>query len=66
MATGLRRIKTTNSSLHYQTQLYLRDLIENGTYVPGQKFPSEESLQSSWEFPGPPCARRFTTCRQKA
>jgi GntR family transcriptional regulator len=42
MASGLRRIKTTNASLHQQTQLYLRDLIENGTYVPGQKFPSEE------------------------
>ncbi len=41
MASGLRRIKTTNASLHYQAQLYLRDLIENGTYVPGQKFPSE-------------------------
>ena len=42
MASELRRIKTTNASLHYQAQLYLRDLIENGTYVPGQKFPSEE------------------------
>jgi GntR family transcriptional regulator len=41
MASGLRRIKTTNASLHHQAQLYLRDLIENGTYVPGQKFPSE-------------------------
>ncbi len=41
MASRLRRIKTTNSSLHYQAQLYLRDLIENGTYLPGQKFPSE-------------------------
>jgi GntR family transcriptional regulator len=41
MATGLRRIKTTNVSLHYQAQLYLSDLIKNGTYEPGQKFPSE-------------------------
>src|SRR6202142_94148 len=42
MTTGLRRIKTTNVSLHYQAQLYLSDLIKNGTYEPGQKFPSEE------------------------
>jgi GntR family transcriptional regulator len=41
MASGLRRIKTTNVSLHDQAQHYLRDLIENGTYEPGQKFPSE-------------------------
>lgn len=42
MATGLKRIRTTNVSLHDQAQLYLSDLIKNGTYLPGQKFPSEE------------------------
>jgi GntR family transcriptional regulator len=41
MTSGLRRIKTTNVSLHHQAQLYLSDLIKNGTYGPGQKFPSE-------------------------
>jgi GntR family transcriptional regulator len=37
----LRRIKTTNLSLHYQAEHYLRDLIRNGAYEPGQKLPSE-------------------------
>lgn len=41
MNSELRRIKTPNISLHYQTQYYLRDLIRNGTYQPGQKLPSE-------------------------
>ncbi len=41
MTSGLRRIKTTNVSLHDQAQFYLRDLIQDGTYKPGQKFPSE-------------------------
>jgi GntR family transcriptional regulator len=41
MVSELRRIKTTNVSLHYQAELYLRDLIENGAYEPGQKLPSE-------------------------
>ena len=41
MATRLKPIKTTNVSLHDQAQLYLRDLIKNGTYEPGQKFPPE-------------------------
>ena len=42
MTTRLKRIKTTNVSLHYQAQLYLSDLIKNGAYEPGQKFPSED------------------------
>jgi GntR family transcriptional regulator len=41
MVTELRRIKTTNKPLHYQAQFYLRDLIQSGTYQPGQKLPSE-------------------------
>jgi GntR family transcriptional regulator len=41
VATAVKRIKTTNVSLHYQAQAYLSDLIKNGTYAPGQKFPSE-------------------------
>jgi GntR family transcriptional regulator len=41
MTSELRRIKTSNVSLHYQAQFYLRDLIRNGTYQPGQKLPSE-------------------------
>lgn len=41
MVSELRRIKTTNKSLHSQAELYLRDLIGNGTYRPGQKLPSE-------------------------
>ncbi len=41
MASELRRIKTSNVSLHNQTQFYLRDLIRNGAYQPGQKLPSE-------------------------
>ncbi len=41
MASELRRIKTTNEPLHYQTQFYLRDLIQSGTYRPGQKLPPE-------------------------
>lgn len=42
MASELRRIKTTNESLHYQAQHYLRDLIKTGTYQPGQKLPAED------------------------
>jgi GntR family transcriptional regulator len=41
MASELRRIKTTNAPLHRQAQFYLRDLIQNGTYQPGQKLPPE-------------------------
>lgn len=41
MASELRRIKTTNEPLHYQAQFYLRDLIQSGTYQPGQKLPPE-------------------------
>lgn len=41
MASELRRIKTTNVSLHYQAQQYLRDLIQAGTYQPGQRLPPE-------------------------
>src|SRR5512135_1891153 len=41
MASELRRIKTTNVSLHYQAQQYLRDLIQGGTYQPGQRLPPE-------------------------
>ncbi|HEY9152398.1 MAG TPA: GntR family transcriptional regulator [Anaerolineales bacterium] len=41
MASELRRIKTTNEPLHYQAQYYLRDLIQSGTYQPGQKLPPE-------------------------
>jgi len=42
MASELRRIKTTTEPLHHQAQFYLRNLIQNGTYQPGQKLPSEE------------------------
>jgi GntR family transcriptional regulator len=42
MASELRRIKTTTEPLHYQAQFYLRNLIQNGTYQPGQKLPPEE------------------------
>lgn len=41
MTSELRRIKTTNEPLHYQAQFYLRDLIRNGAYQPGQKLPPE-------------------------
>ncbi len=41
MASELRRIKTTNLSLHYQAQHYLRDLIKAGAYQPGQRLPPE-------------------------
>jgi GntR family transcriptional regulator len=41
MASELRRIKTTNVSLHYQAQLYLRELITAGAYQPGQRLPPE-------------------------
>ncbi len=41
MTSELRRIKTTNAPLHYQAQFYLRDLIQNGAYQPGQKLPPE-------------------------
>jgi GntR family transcriptional regulator len=41
MVSGLRPIKVTNSSLPAQAQQYLRDLINEGTYQPGQKLPSE-------------------------
>ena len=41
MTSELRRIKTTNAPLHYQAQFYLRDLIRNGAYQPGQKLPPE-------------------------
>ncbi len=41
MVSELRPIRTTNVSLHSQAELYLRDLIENGIYKPGQKLPSE-------------------------
>ncbi len=41
MGSELRRIKTTNEPLHYQAQFYLRDLIQSGTYQPGQKLPPE-------------------------
>ncbi len=41
MALELRRIKSTNVSLHYQAELYLRDLIRAGTYQPGERLPPE-------------------------
>ena len=41
MAFELRPIKTTDKPLHYQAQFYLRDLIQNGTYQPGEKLPPE-------------------------
>ncbi len=41
MTPGLRRIKTTHASLHHQAQFYLRDLIRNGVYQPGQRLPPE-------------------------
>jgi GntR family transcriptional regulator len=41
MVSGLRPIKVANSSLPSQAQQYLRDLINGGTYQPGQKLPSE-------------------------
>ncbi len=44
MASELRRIKTTNVSLHYQAQLYLRQLISAGTYQPGQRLPPEDEF----------------------
>jgi GntR family transcriptional regulator len=44
VASGLRPIKTTNVPLHNQAQFYLRDLIQNGTYQPGQKLPAEGVL----------------------
>lgn len=37
----LRRIKSTNLSLHYQAEQYLRDLIKTGTYQPGDRLPPE-------------------------
>jgi GntR family transcriptional regulator len=40
-ALELRRIKSSNVSLHYQAEQYLRDLIKAGTYEPGQRLPSE-------------------------
>ena len=44
MASVLRPIKTPNGSLPSQTQRYLRDLIQNGTYQPGQQLPSEGEI----------------------
>lgn len=44
VVSELRRIKTSNVSLHSQAELYLRDLIGNGTYQLGQKLPSEGIL----------------------
>jgi len=41
MAPEVRRIKTNNEPLHYRAQFYLRDLIQSGTYQPGQKLPPE-------------------------
>jgi GntR family transcriptional regulator len=44
MASGLRPIKLLHSSLPSQAQQYLRDLINNGTFQPGQKLPSEREF----------------------
>src|SRR5271157_2855179 len=44
MASVLRPIKTPNGSLPSQTQRYLRDLIQNGTYQPGHQLPSEGEI----------------------
>ena len=44
MASDLRPIKVTHSSLVSQTRQYLRDLINNGTFQPGQKLPSEKEF----------------------
>jgi GntR family transcriptional regulator len=41
MASVVRPIKTPNGSLPSQAQRYLRDLIQNGTYQPGQQLPPE-------------------------
>lgn len=37
-------LKTSNLPLALQTQQYLLDLIENGTYQPGEQLPSEADL----------------------
>ncbi len=44
MALELRRIKSTNVSLHNQAELYLRDLIKTGTYQPGDRLPPEDAF----------------------
>jgi GntR family transcriptional regulator len=44
MAIGLKPIKATNSSLPSQAQQYLRGLINDGTYQPGQKLPPEGEI----------------------
>ena len=46
MESGLRPIKANNSSLSSQAQQYLRDLINNGVYTPGEKLPPEGDFAS--------------------
>ena len=40
----MQRLKTDRRPLHLQAQQHLLSLIENGTYEPGQRFPSEADL----------------------
>jgi len=40
----MQRLKTDRCPLHLQAQQHLLSLIENGTYEPGQRFPSEADL----------------------
>lgn len=44
MSTQLRPLKAARQSLPTQAQQYLRDLIHNGTYQPGEQLPSQGEL----------------------